>query len=267
MPKHKCPEFENHERWLLSYADMLTLLFAVFVVLYALKESGEKSHDASGSLEESFNKPLEDIPPSHRLGPTGKGFGIFDNMRGTSPNPPIINDFPHSEPPIKVIDEEMNLVSKQLEERLYGNKKFRSDKSTGVSRVVSIERTKTGFKVRLLARHYYDSGKTKMKPGALSDLDHVISVVKELDRHVRVEGHDDSLKRTGRSHWDTSVLRATNILKYMVKKHNFPSSQLSAVGYGDTRPMASNSTEAGRAMNRRIEFSIRYNEDEGLEQK
>ena len=84
MGKHKCPEFENHERWLVSYADMLTLLFAVFVVLYALKDDGEKSQDAAGSLEESFNKPLEDIPPSQRISPTDAGFGIFDNQVGNS---------------------------------------------------------------------------------------------------------------------------------------------------------------------------------------
>jgi chemotaxis protein MotB len=245
---------------------MLTLLFAVFVVLYALKESGDKSEDAAGSLEESFNKPLEDIPPAQRIGPSDKGLGIFDHLKGTSPIPPLINKFPSIQEQIKVIDEEMNLVSKQLEERLYGSQVFRKDKDPGASRVVSVERTKTGFKIRLLARHFYDPGKIVMKRSALESMDQVIKVVKNLKREVRVEGHSDSLK-TKRSHWDMSVLRASNVLQYMVRKHQFPPSLLSAAGYGDTRPMASNSTEAGRAMNRRIEFSVHYSEDMGLEQR
>ena len=67
--KHKCPEFENHERWLVSYADMLTLLFAVFVVLYALKEGNEapETQKAAGSMQESFHTPLEDIPMDRRV--------------------------------------------------------------------------------------------------------------------------------------------------------------------------------------------------------
>jgi chemotaxis protein MotB len=267
LPKHKCPEFENHERWLLSYADMLTLLFAVFVVLFALKESGEKSEDAAGSLEESFNKPLEDIPPSQRVGPTDKGFGIFENMKGTSHKPPLIQKFPTVEERIKIIDDEMNLVSKQLEERLYGGEKFRKDPEPGAARIVSVERTKTGFKVRLLARHFYKQGQVEMKKSALASLDQVIKAVKGLGREVRVEGHSDSLRTGGMSNWDMSVLRASKVLQYMIAKHHYPPSKLSASGHGDSRPMASNSTEAGRAMNRRIEFEIRYDQDMGLEQK
>ena len=79
--KHKCPEFENHERWLVSYADMLTLLFALFVVLYALKEGGQSQvQKTAGSMQESFNTPLEDIPIDRQVGPTEQGFGIFDHF-------------------------------------------------------------------------------------------------------------------------------------------------------------------------------------------
>ena len=266
MPKHRCPEFENHERWLLSFADMLTLLFAVFVVLFALKETGENSEDAAGSLEESFNKPLEDIPPSQSGGASDSDFGIFDHLRGTKPTPPLVNKYLDVVQSVKVVDDDMNLVSRQIEERLYGSQIHRQTKSKGSSRVISIERTNTGFKIKLLARHFYGPGKLHMKKSALKSLDHVIQVIKKLDREVRIEGHSDGMTRK-RSHWDESVLRAANIVKYMVEKHQFPPSLLSAAGFGDTKPMASNSTEAGRAMNRRIEISVRYSEDMGLEQK
>lgn len=267
MAKHKCPEFENHERWLISYADMLTLLFALFVVLYALKEDGSKQEDAAGSLEESFSKPLEDIPPSQRVVPKDGGFGIFENLRSTSPKPDLLQNEPAIPKQIKVIDDEMNLVSRQLEERLYGSKLIREQKDPGLARIVSIERTNTGFKIRLLARHFYNEGKLELKPSARRSFDELVKIVKDLNRDVRIEGHTDSLKSSEMSNWDFSVLRASRVLQYMVEKHRFPPSRLSAVGFGDTQPMGSNATASGRAMNRRIEFNVRYDTDMGLERK
>src|SRR5690606_3424634 len=107
--KGKCPEFENHERWLVSYADMVTLLFAVFVVLYSLNMSASKSKSdqVTGSMQESFNTPLEEIPPDQRVGPTEQGFGIFENLRGDSVRRPIIIKFPNGQMNQKVIDDEM----------------------------------------------------------------------------------------------------------------------------------------------------------------
>lgn len=265
MAKHKCPEFENHERWLVSYADMVTLLFALFVVLYALKEDGQAKNDAAGSLEESFNKPLDDIPPAQRVGPNDAGFGVFENMKGGA-RPSKGNDaFSGAPEKIHVIDNEMNLVSRQLEERLYGPNKFRQTKDPGTTRVFSVVRTANGFRVRLLARHFYDEGKISIKPSALKDLSMVTESLKKLGRHIRVEGHTDLLREGQYSHWDISALRATHVLKFMVEKHNFPPTSLSAAGYGRTRPIASNSTTAGRAMNRRIEFNVRYQEDTDLD--
>jgi len=259
--KHKCPEFENHERWLVSYADMLTLLFAVFVVLYALKDDGEKSQDAAGSLEESFNKPLEDIPPSQRISPTDAGFGIFDNQVGNSRQFSNATMSAESSPKVALIDDEMKSAKQVIEERLYGPEKFRTSQGDGNARIVAIERTATGFKVRLLARHFYDVGAIAVRKKAHRQLDHVIKVLKETGRNIRVEGHADSMGVKGMSNWDLSALRATHVVRYMVEKHRFNPVFLSGAGYGSAQPMASNSTATGRALNRRIEFHIRYDGD------
>jgi len=260
MAKAKCPEFENHERWLVSYADMVTLLFAVFVVLFALKEDGSKaSQDAAGSLQESFNKPLEDIPVEHRVGPTEQGFGIFEHMRGNSVRPPLTKKFPGLTDNIKIIEEEMNRVHMQIEERLYGPEKFPDARKPGEERIVAVERTKDGFKLRLLARHFYDPGDTHIKRGALKDLNTIAKILRELGRPIMIEGHTDSSPPQGdQSNWDLSALRATHVLQYLVREHNFPATKLGASGYADTRPMANNSTEQGRVLNRRIEIKVEY---------
>jgi chemotaxis protein MotB len=267
MSKKKCPEFENHERWLVSYADMLTLLFAVFVVLYSLNLTPSKpsaNEEAAGSLQESFSTPLEEIPVDRRVGPTEAGFGIFEHMKGDQARPTISKKYPGSPARVQTIDKEMNKIAKELEERLYGPNKFQGSKKSGEARIVDVSRTSSGFKLNLLARHFYDAGSFRVKREALNELDKVTETLKELGRDVTVEGHTDSMPPTGEmSNWELSSLRASYVVRYMISKHNFPASKLSSAGYADTRPIASNGTEQGRSLNRRIEIHVHYNPEFG----
>lgn len=258
----KCPEFENHERWLVSYADMVTLLFAVFVVLYALnlsKDPATSSEQAAGSMQESFSTPLDDIPVDRRVGPTEAGFGIFEHFRGDQVRPPLSKKYPGQKQRIKIIDDEMRLVKLQLEERLYGPEKYQGSKKAGEQRIVDIKRTQKGFKLQLLARHFYDAGSYRMKRKALKELDKIAVILKDLGRDVTVEGHTDSVPPSGSlTNWELSALRATHVVRYMIRRHNYPASKLSATGYADLRPIAHNGTAQGRALNRRIELHVNY---------
>lgn len=260
--KQKCPEFENHERWLVSYADMVTLLFAVFVVLYSLNMSASKDEKkAAGSMQESFNTPLPDIPVDRKVGPTEQGFGIFDHFKGQSVRPSLIQKYPSSPQRVKIIDSEMNKLKMTLEERLYGPNKFRPDKP-GFERIVQVQRTSKGFKLQLLARHFFDPGSVRVNRAALKEMDDIAAILKEFGRPIRVEGHTDSIPAPGEySNWEISTLRATNVVKYLIRQHNFPAGSLSAAGFADLHPIASNGSEAGRQMNRRIEIHIDYDQE------
>ena len=266
--KQKCPEFENHERWLVSYADMVTLLFAVFVVLYALNVSSSKAKSAevAGSLQDSFNSPLQDIPQDRRVGPHEAGLGIFEHLRGDSIRPAIVQKFPSSAQRVKVIDNEMNQIRVKLEDRLYGPNKFRERSKPGQERVVTVQRTTKGFKLQLLARHFYDPGSVRVNRGALRELDEVAQILKDLGRPITIEGHTDAVPPSGPyGNWELSTLRATNVLKYFIRQHNFPTSQISAAGYADTRPIAHNGSKSGRMLNRRIEIHVDYNAESAPE--
>ena len=119
-----------------------------------------------------------------------------------------------------------------------------------------------GFKLQLLARHFFEPGAVEMSRGALPELDQVAEILKELGRPVNVQGHTDSIPAAGeRSNWEISALRATNVLKYLIRRHNFPATMLSASGYADTQPIASNGTESGRMLNRRIEIHVDYDHE------
>jgi len=260
----KCPEFENHERWLVSYADMLTLLFAVFVTLYALNLSDDdkktSTSDVAGSMQESFATPLEDIPVSRRIGPMEAGMGVFDHFKGNQATPSTDSGAGGANGArIKVIEDDLNKISYELKDRLYGPNKYVGSEPSGEQRLVNIVRTGRGFKIQLFARHFFKSGAYKIRPESLKDLDAVIENLKKLEKDVSIEGHTDSTPARGRfNNWELSSLRASDVLQYMIRKHNFPATKLSAAGYADFRPIASNGTEQGRYLNRRIEMSVDY---------
>ena len=260
--KGKCPEFENHERWLVSYADMLTLLFAVFVVLFALKEGGEPQvQQTAGSMQESFNTPLEDIPLDRQSGPIEQGFGIFDHFHGDTIVAPVIQKYPANTDTIKIIKNEMAQVNLMLEERLYGPNKAKSAEDPGFARIIKVERTEKGFRLRLMARYFYDEGGYTIKKSTLKEIDAIIEVLKILGRSLTIEGHTDATAPKGKlSNWDISALRASHLVRYMIQQHQFPQTRLTAAGYGDTRPIAHNGTASGRKLNRRIEIHVDYDE-------
>ncbi len=265
--KQKCPAFENHERWLVSFADMMTLLFAVFVVLFALKKDGKPDQpiqQAAAAIQESFTDLIEDIPEKVRTGPTEQGFGIFEHRKGDRIRPPMIQKFPSMDRSTRVIESEMQRTQELLKLRLYGQQKVREldKKGEGQERIVSVERDPDGFRVRLLATHFYKPGSYRVSQQALKDLQQVGQILKELGRPITVEGHTDSVPASGDlGNWEISSLRASYIVKYFIDDLNFSPQMVSAAGYGDTRPIASNATEETRNLNRRIEIKVHYNEE------
>jgi len=261
--KAKCPEFENHERWLVSFADMMTLLFALFVVLFALKEGGQTSkiEQAAGAINESFNQVLVEVPIERRVGPSEQGIGIFEHFRGNQARPPLIKKYPGAEEKIKVIDQELKILNTQLEDRLYGPAKKKDPENPGAERIVSLHRTSDGIRLRMLATHFYEPGAFKIRRSAEQELDSVAKILKELGRTVTIEGHTDNSPSQGETtNWELSALRSSYIVRYLINKHDFPPSKVVAAGYGDTRPIGDNRTTSGRALNRRIEVRIHYDD-------
>lgn len=264
--KQKCPEFENHERWLVPYADMLTLLFAVFVVLFALKKEGAdaaKVQQAAVSIQESFSDSVEEIPENRKTAPSEQGFGIFENRKGDRMRAPITPKYPDAARATKVIDAEMKKTAELINMRLYGQQKFREMEKAGkgLERIVSVTRDQDGFRVKLLASHFYKPGAYQLSQSALKEVKEIGAILKDLGRPITIEGHTDSVPSASeKSNWEISSLRASYLVRYFIDAMNFAPTSLSAAGYADTRPIASNATEETRALNRRIEIKVHYND-------
>ena len=228
--KKKHEEHENHERWLVSYADFITLLFAFFTSLYAMSSVNEgKYRVLSDSLAVSFNSSV------HTSNASASGVSF---VKQGSRN--ITSDF-HN-----VFSNKYDKIKDALKE-LEKNKKL--------SFIVD----ENMLTIRISESVLFTPGKDELLDEAHPVLDEVISILKGLPNSVRIEGHTDNIPiNTERfpSNWDLSSARSIAILKYFIKEHGFAPSRLSALGYGEYRPIDTNDTPSGRLKNRRVDIMV-----------
>ncbi len=248
MARHRrkvAEELQSHERWLVSYADFITLLFAFFVVMYSISSVNNAKYDTlSEALEEAFfphDKKTKKLEPV---------------QTGVTPTviQPIILDNPTSEEKIKrqqLSDEilrerrQLKQVSENLEEVL----------ETYIDQdLVTVKRNDFWLELEMNSELLFFSGEAELSRKAIPVLKKVAEVIRLLPNVVNVEGHTDNIPIDTvefPSNWDLSSARATSVVRELIKNHISPL-RLSAVGYGEFHPIADNRTEAGRFKNRRV---------------
>ena len=228
--KKKHEEHENHERWLVSYADFITLLFAFFTSLYAMSSVNEgKYRVLSDSLAVSFNSSV------HTSNASASGVSF---VKQGSRN--ITSDF-HN-----VFSNKYDKIKDALKEL---------EKNRKLSFIVD----ENMLTIRISESVLFTPGKDELIDDAHPVLDEVIAILKGLPNSVRIEGHTDNIPiNTERfpSNWDLSSARSIAILKYFINEHGFAPSRLSALGYGEYRPIETNDTPSGRLKNRRVDIMV-----------
>ncbi|PIS11507.1 MAG: chemotaxis protein MotB [Bdellovibrio sp. CG10_big_fil_rev_8_21_14_0_10_47_8] len=237
MIKKRHEEHENHERWLVSYADFITLLFAFFVVLYATStQNEEKEKKFEDSVRASFKMIGGAGERNQDLGnPLGQLFDPLDLVQ------------------------KRDIGNAELEdsiERLL--RKTMSDEERKET-IGSISRDRQGVRITLAASRFFPSGSSKLRMPALKSLDKIARVLKLSNRDIVIEGHTDDQSLTGRTsetNWELAGLRATSVVRYLSKYHEIEPSHLSAVSYGQYRPLVRNIDESSREKNRRIEILV-----------
>ena len=266
MARKRHRDHVSHERWLVSYADFITLLFAFFVVLYSSAQVDKRrvgqlamaiqvAFQQMGVFEASNTKPQvlnsEPMPFSKvQMVENSERFQAMDRLvnapRGTLSGSP---DRPN-----------MEEIQKQLEEALASQIK---------KKTVSVTPTKEGIVVSLREMGFFDSGSTALRPEAEPTLDDFAKVIGPRRVRVRIEGHTDNVPIHNShfaSNWELSTARATEIIRLFISKHQIAPERLSASGYGEYYPAASNATPEGRALNRRVDLVIlNSNADSGPE--
>ena len=230
MIKRRRPTQSNHERWLVSYADFITLLFAFFVVLYA---SGQIDKKKVGMLSESIQYGFQDM-------------GVF----GAGPEIPARVDTKLSTP----LDDSDSVELKRIQTEL--DQALRNEVEKGE---IDVHTGREGLIVSLREIGFFDSGSAELRPKARDAFQTLVNVLKAKPRAIRIEGHTDDKpihNRHFNSNWELSTARATEVVRVMVTDYGYPPEMLSASGYGQFHPSVDNTTESGRQANRRVDMVI-----------
>ena len=228
--KKKHEEHENHERWLVSYADFITLLFAFFVVMYSVSSVNEgKFKVLSESLVSSFNNKKTVGELSIVSLPINKNTPIQVQEK-----PPADN--------ARAFLSVANAIT-----------------AANVPQGVQITTTERGLNIRIKDDALFQSGSARLNPQIEEFIDLIASLVKELPNGIAVEGHTDNQPIRSSlypSNWDLSTARANTLVRYLIDHHHLADYRLSSTGYAGSRPVELNDTPEGQASNRRVEIIV-----------
>lgn len=240
----KAPEAEkpdNHERWIVTYADMLTLLFALFVVLWSISDANKTKLEAvRSSLDKAFNVGV-------LTGTTGAS-PVFGGGGGLTPTMGEIKA------------KDLASIAKSI-----GDFNSRG----ALQNKIQIRSDAESITISLADNLLFDSGSADLKPGSQVVLNEVAGILAKLPNRVRVEGHTDNVPVNSpdyATNWELSAARASTVLRYLQESVGMTPGRLFLAGFADTKPVADNATPEGRALNRRADIVIVYPSQAELEQ-
>jgi chemotaxis protein MotB len=226
----------THDRWLVSYADFITLLFGLFVVMYAFARSDQKKQaQVSQAIDAALNS-----------------MGLMSNAARQEADSSAASD---------AVMSEIVASPAQVKQDL---NRIKSDLATTLSRqiaahTVSLEMGPDGLVISLREAGFFESGSAVPKPEALPTLRQIADKLGPTPYDLRIEGHTDNVPIHNAqfdSNWELSTARATHIARLFLDLKAIPADRLSAAGYAEFHPVASNDTAEGRAENRRVDLVV-----------
>jgi chemotaxis protein MotB len=272
-------EHENEERWLLTYADMLTLLFALFMVLFSISSvniskyqvlqrslkaafsgailSGGHAILRTGSQSTSAHNPATaEVPSIVPLTPTQAARSNSSTSSATGGGATVHNMT--SAQVAAALGSMAKAVSEQDEFAQLKQKLDGFAKSRGFGNAVQTDITRRGLVVTVLTdKLLFDSGSATLQPAGGPLLNEIVQLLNVDRTHpIIVEGHTDNIPISTAefpSNWELSTARATSVVRYLIA-HGIGAGRLGAAGYAALDPVASNATGAGRARNRRVDI-------------
>ncbi len=249
------PEHANHERWLVSYADFITLMFAFFVVMFSSSQVDKrKVGKLALAMQVAFQK-----------------MGIFDAsntkmpLSTTAPMPfsdsQLVENTPLTEAVGRLVSPQaapggvpglpnIGQLRREIEKALAPQIRLKE---------VAIEARRDGLVLSLREVGFFDSGSATLKKEAEPAIGKLAAVLLPRSCFLRIEGHTDNVpihSSTFASNWELSTARATNMISLFTTQYGFDPERLSAGGYAEFHPAASNDTPEGRALNRRVDIVI-----------
>lgn len=255
MRRRRKPRGQNHERWLVSYADFITLLFAFFVVMYASAQVDKRRvAQLAFAIQVAFQKmgvfPGSSMQMPRDLAPMP--YANAEAVENTKRAPDIgpLVAAPKSAFSIAEETQDLTELRKELEKALAVQIQQQE---------VALHAVPEGLVVSLREIGFFDSGSAEMKPRSRPAFQRLALILSQGTYHIRIEGHTDDVPVHNAhfsSNWELSTARATEIVQLLLTKYDFAPERLSAAGYAQYHPVASNSTAEGRAQNRRVDIVV-----------
>ena len=254
------PRHASHERWLVSYADFITLLFAFFVVMYS---SAQVDQRKVGKLAMAIQTAFTDL-------------GVFQSQGGL----PAGSQTPNAFGAVRAMENEARLPDqsdpsvgreKESEKSDAGNPADSEDLTPLRAelektllpeierRELALRTAPDGLVVSLREIGFFDSGSAKVKAASQDTFARIAVLLLQHAHRVRIEGHTDNIPihtTLFASNWELSTARATEVVRLLIVKYGFSPDRLSAAGYAEYHPVASNKTAEGRQQNRRVDIVI-----------
>lgn len=220
----------NHERWLLTYADLITLLMIFFIVMYTISNvNSKKFAQLSNSMSEAF---------------LGQASGKLIGEAG----PAIISGSgaTGSQAELDKMKKAKEQIDKYIEQQ-------------GLKGKVTVDQEERGLVISLKESLLFPLGSASLTPPAQQVIQIVGKILSSMPNQLRIEGHTDNLPiHTAQfpSNWELSTARATNVVNFLTTRVGITPAKLSATGYGEFRPIVANTSEQERAQNRRVDIVV-----------
>jgi len=246
---------DNHDRWLVSYADFVTLLFAFFVVMYSISSVNEGKYKV---LSETLNQVFGDVAVATAVDVIQPGDPVRDLVA-------LPKEFPLAQP-----DHQMNAIEEDIhsqaveairqaasQQRVYDELAI-SLQDYIEQDLIDVNKDGDRIEININARMLFGSGDARLSREALQALRQVSLSLLDIRNPVQVEGHTDNVPiatEAYQSNWELSAARAATVVHFLSAQGVEPA-RLAAVGMGEHRPIADNETEQGRAANRRVTLLI-----------
>lgn len=250
----------QQERWLITYADLLTLLLIFFVIMYGVSSvDADKYAAVSSSLQTTFQAGNNILDGGPKItGENGQQLpgseGDDEGQAGTDQGAGIVPE-EEQEPT------ERELQFREQERQLAGFLQTINSYITenGLEDQIFVADKPQGISITLSDRFLFDVGRADLKSGASGILDRLSSLFGTVDATISIEGHTDNQPIKGgryTDNWELSGDRALSVLRYFIDVRGLNASQFQYAGYADTRPVGDNSTAQGRQQNRRVEITV-----------
>jgi chemotaxis protein MotB len=268
--KHRHEEHEehvNHEAWVIPYADMLTLLMGLFLIMWSIGQVDlVKLKQVSTGFADEFGL-------ASSAGKGGGGTGVLDGQdsirKGADPTAAKQDQVEKTEAitidkarDLLAADQQQQAVAQAQTEQLQQVEQAINSGATaaGVSTSVRFRSEDRGLVVSIVTEGVlFDPGSSVLRAEGRVILDGIAATLLTVPNQLAIEGHtDDQPISTGQypSNWELSTARATTVLRYLKDQHRIPADRLSAAGYADQRAVATNDTPEGRGENRRVDIAV-----------